>query len=1047
MFLSKISIDRPVLVVMCYLVLIVFGILAYIEFPVNLMPEMKIPFISISTVYAGAGPREVETQITKVIEDAVSTVSQIDYIQSYSLDNVGITLIKFDMGKDVNVASQEVSDKIDAIIANLPDDAEKPAVQKLDVNAFPFMLLVLSGDLDGRSLYELADKNLKDKFSQLEGVATVDIVGGYKRQINVTLKDRTVYENSLSLAQLNQILAASNLNMPAGQFVKGTQEYSVRLKGEYNDLQQLRETDIPTTYGVKKLKQLADVEDSYAEVRERAIFFNAQTNQEDDNVIMISLTNSSDGNVVKIAKSVKAMLPELKKELPQGVELNITHDLSEFTQSSVSDTLSNIIMGILLTGLILLLFLHDIRSTLIVAVSIPISMIATFVFMQMSGFTLNMMTLMGLSTTIGMLVANSIVVLENIFRHKDMGHHRMVAAERGTSEVAIAVLASTLTNVVVFLPIATMSSMIGQVFKEFGLTVTYATLISLLVSFTITPMMASRILPHKVTPTKFGVMFENWFNKIALGYERTLAWVLRRKKRAALIILATLILFIASFSVIPIIGTEMIPTMDQGYLNINVELPQGASLDQTAKTLDDITKRVSHHKEIKYIVTSIGSQGRIDTGTNLASSTVQLVDAKERKLTTMQMVDILIKELASVPNAKIAVSTSMGMGGGSNSPIDFYVKGTDTDRLEELRKEIVDKIRDVPGLINLDTSSRSGKSEITVIPDRVKMAQVGATTYDLAIALRTSVNGNVMTRYREAGNEYDINLSLDDASVDSPEKIRNLPVTIYGKNYILSQLADVTFSQGVNKIIHRDKAKAIEFTGYVAEGTTLGDVNNEIKRRISTISMPLGYGITYSGISKEMEDMMYDMMRTLILAILLTYMLMGAILESFSQPLIIIMTVPMAMIGVFASLLITKTTINIVSMMGIIMLVGIVVNNAILLLDYANQKRREGWTVHDSVLEAGRMKLKPIIMSTLAIVIGMLPMAVGMGAAGKQIRQPLGIVSFGGMIVSTALTLYIIPALYFLTTKAHPEQDKIMGNVDNQSPEPDNNIAALSDEN
>ncbi|MFB3844239.1 MAG: efflux RND transporter permease subunit [Candidatus Cloacimonadaceae bacterium] len=1047
MFLSKISIDRPVLVIMCYLVLIVFGILAYIEFPVNLMPEMKIPFISISTVYAGAGPREVETQITKVIEDAVSTVSQIDYIQSYSLDNVGITLIKFDMGKDVNVASQEVSDKIDAIIANLPDDAEKPAVQKLDVNAFPFMLLVLSGDLDGRSLYELADKNLKDKFSQLEGVATVDIVGGYKRQINVTLKDRTVYENSLSLAQLNQILAASNLNMPAGQFVKGTQEYSVRLKGEYNDLQQLRETDIPTTYGVKKLKQLADVEDSYAEVRERAIFFNAQTNQEDDNVIMISLTNSSDGNVVKIAKSVKAMLPELKKELPQGVELNITHDLSEFTQSSVSDTLSNIIMGILLTGLILLLFLHDIRSTLIVAVSIPISMIATFVFMQMSGFTLNMMTLMGLSTTVGVLVANSIVVLENIFRHKDMGHHRMVAAERGTSEVAIAVLASTLTNVVVFLPIATMSSMIGQVFKEFGLTVTYATLISLLVSFTITPMMASRILPHKVTPTKFGVMFENWFNKIALGYERTLAWVLRRKKRAALIILATLILFIASFSVIPIIGTEMIPTMDQGYLNINVELPQGASLDQTAKTLDDITKRVSHHKEIKYIVTSIGSQGRIDTGTNLASSTVQLVDATERKLTTMQMVDILIKELASVPNAKIAVSTSMGMGGGSTSPIDFYVKGTDTDRLEELRKEIVDKIRDVPGLINLDTSSRSGKSEITVIPDRVKMAQVGATTYDLAMALRTAVNGNVMTRYREAGNEYDINLSLDNASVDSPEKIRNLPVTIYGKNYILSQLADVTFSQGVNKIIHRDKAKAIEFMGYVAEGTTLGDVNNEIKRRISTISMPSGYGITYSGISKEMEDMMRDMMRTLILAILLTYMLMAAILESFSQPLIIIMTVPMAMIGVFASLLITKTTINIVSMMGIIMLVGIVVNNAILLLDYANQKRREGWTVHDSVLEAGRLKLKPIIMSTLAIVIGMLPMAVGMGAAGKQIRQPLGIVSFGGMIVSTALTLYIIPALYFLTTKAHPEQDKIMGNVDNLNPETDNNEPDLTDEN
>jgi hydrophobic/amphiphilic exporter-1 (mainly G- bacteria), HAE1 family len=1016
MFLSKLSVERPVLITMFILVFIVFGLLAFIDLPLNLMPEFKIPYISISTVYAGAGPREIETQITKVIEDAVTTVSMIDNIQSFSMDNVSISVIKFDMGKDVNVASQEVRDKIDAIVATLPTDSNKPTIQKIDINAFPFLELVLSGDIDGRTLYELADKKVKDRLSQLEGVAKVDLTGGNKRQISIKLKDRTVFENSISLTQLNQILAASNLDMPAGQFTKGTQEYSVRLKGEFQDLEQLRETEIPTQFGVKKLKQIADVEDSQEEVRSRAVFFNTANMKQDNNVVRISVTNNSDGNVVNIAKSIRKLLPELQKELPGGIELNITRDDSGFTESSVNDTISNILMGILLTGLVLFIFLHDWRSTLIVALSMPISIIATFVFMQISGFTLNMMTLMGLSTTVGILVANSIVVLENIFRHKDMGHNRKEAAHTGTSEVAVAVLAATLTNVVVFLPIATMQSMVGQVFREFGLTVTYATIISLIVSFTITPMLASRILPHKVVPTRFGRTFETWFDKISIKYGRVLQWILKSKKRAGLLIITSFMLFIASFGIIPMLGSEMMPQMDQGFVNIQIELPQGSNLEQTAKTLDEITQKISHHKEIKHLVTSIGSQGFIDTGSNLASTTVQLVDAKQRNIKTIDMVDVLIRDLASVPNARIKVSSAEGFG-GSNAPIDFYLKGTDTDKLEDLRLNVLDAIRDIPGLINLDTSSRSGKAELTIIPDRVKMAQADATTYDLALALRTSVNGIVLTKYRQQGNEYDINVSLAENSVNSPEKIRNLPITIYGQNYVLSQLAEVTFSQGVNKIIHMDKSKAVEFTGYVATGTTLGDVNREIKSRLSKINFPTGYGITYSGETKEMEEMMRDLIRTLILAILLTYMLLAAVLESFTQPLLIMMTLPLALIGVFGALLITGTTINIISMMAIIMLVGIVVNNAILLLDYANQQRRDGKPTYEALLDAGKHKLKPIIMSTLAIILGMMPMALGMGSAGKEMRQPLGIVSIGGLLLSALLTLIVIPSLYYLTTK------------------------------
>lgn len=1017
MFLSKISVNRPVMIIMIFMVFIVFGIMAYLQLPLNMMPEMKIPYISISTVYPGAGPKEVETQISKKIEDAVATVSQIDYIDSYSMDNVGICVIKFKMGKDVNIANQEVKDKIDAIITQFPVDAERPVVQKVDINAFPFMNIVLTGNIDGRALYDIADNKLKDRFSQIEGVANVELNGGNKRQINVIFKDRTVIENSISLAQMSQILAMQNMDMPAGQFDKGTQEYSVRLKGEYQDIDELRNAEIPTAFGPKKLGQIAEVEDSYETVRQRAVYFNVPKMQKESNVVRLSLVKSSDGNVVKIAEQVQKELPQIQKELPKGVELTLIRDDSSFIKASVNDTMSNILIGILLTGLILFLFLHDLRSTLIVAIAMPISIISTFMFIKALGFTMNVMTLMALSTSVGVLVTNSVVVLENIFRHKELGNSNFEAAQIGTSEIAIAVVASTLTNIVVFLPIATMTSMIGQVFKEFGVTVTVATVISLIVSFTVTPLMASRLLPDKALSTRFGRAFDAMFERFGKRYESMLHWILDNKKRAAGLLIATFVVFLTSFSVVPFLGSEMMPMLDQGYINVSAELPQGTNLEETAKTLDDISDLIAKHKEVKYIVTNLGSQGQIDKGSNLASTDIQLLDAKDRKITTNQMTGILIQELADIPNARIKVSASEAFG-GSAAPIEFFLKGQDTEKLEQLKLQIINKIRNIPGLVNLDSSTRSGKTELTIIPNRVKMAEVGASVYDLAMALRSSVEGMVSTTYRELGNEYDIKIAMDITSVDSPEKLRNLPVVIFGNNYVLSQLADITFGSGVNKITHRDKRKAIQFTGGVATGANLGDVTNQIKEELNDVELPLGYEISMGGDSEMLRETMVDMMRTFILAILLTYMLLAAILESFSQPLMILATLPLALIGVFGAMFLSGTTINIFSMMAIIMLVGIVVNNAILILDYVNMRRRGGASAHDALLEAARAKLKPIIMSTMAIVIGMLPMALGIGSAGKEFRQSMGLVTIGGLIVSSFLTLVFIPSFYFLTTKS-----------------------------
>lgn len=1003
------------MVTMGILVFIVFGILGYIDMPLNMMPDVKIPFVSITTVYPGAGPREVETQVTKKIEDAIATVGEIDYIESYSMDNVSIVVVKFNLGKSVDLANQEVKDKIDPIMRDLPSDAEKPSVQKFDIGAFPFMDIVLSGNMDGKELYDLADKKLKDRFSQIEGVANVEMTGGRKREIGIKFTDRVVYENKISMMQLMQILAAQNLDMPVGSFDRGSQEYSVRFKGEFASVDEIIELSIPTAFGNKKLYSIAEVVDGTAEVRERATYFNIADNKQEDNIVRLSLTKTSDGNVVNIAKEITKQLPSIEKELPAGVTLRIIKDESDFTKASVSDTMSNIWMGIFLTGLILLLFLHDFRSTLIVALSMPVSIISTFVFLKMSGFTINVMTLMGLSTSVGVLVTNSVVVIENIFRHKLMGNSKREAADKGSAEIAVAVFASTLTNIVVFLPIASMTSMVGQFFKEFGLTVTYATIFSLITSFTITPMLASRILPDKQIDTGFGRKFDALFDRFSESYSKLLSKILLSKKRSLLLLGGSVVILLLSFGLVPYLGTELMPSIDQGFLTIRVELPQGSNLDQCAATLNEINKRLTKYPEIEHIVTNLGSAGMVDKNANLASADVKLIDAKQRDRSTTQMISLLIKELSDVPNARIKIGQPEGFGGGD--PIQFFLQGQDTDQLERMKEEILNEIKDIPGLINLDTSTRSGRPELTIYPNREKMAEVGATVYELALALRSSVEGMVSTQYRELGNEYDIKISMEDASIDTPEKIRNLPVTIYGHSYLLSQLADVDFASGVNRVTHRDRYKAVMFSAGVALGSNLGDITNAIKTKLEKVDMPNGYQISWGGDADMLNETLIDMMRTFILAVLLTYMLLAAILESFAQPLLIMATVPLSLIGVFVSLFITGLAINIFSMMAIIMLVGIVVNNAILILDYVNMKRKEGYNSHDALIEAGKMKLKPIIMSTLSIVIGMMPMALGIGAAGKEFRQSMGVVSIGGLIVSSFLTLVVIPAFYYLTTK------------------------------
>lgn len=1027
MFLAKTSINKPIATTMGIMVFLIFGLIAFLGLNLNQMPDVEIPFVTIQTIYPGAGPKEIETLITKRIEDVVSTVSEIKRIESYSLDGASIVMIEFRLSKDVNVANQEVKDKVDLILNDLPDDAQKPTIQKFDFGAMPIISLVLSGDRDPRDLFQFADKTLKDRFGQIAGVANVDITGGQEREIRVVLDNKVIYENYISLPQMLGILKAQNMNIPGGYFQIEDQEYTVRLQGEFNDLEKFKSLQIPTAFGNKKLEQIADVIDSGKDIRRRAVYFNATNQLRDENVVRLDIIKATDGNVVKVAEAVQKVLPEIEKVLPEGTRLEVVDDKSTFIRSTVDDTMSNIFLGVILTSMILLIFLTNIRSTFIVAMSMPVSIISTFLLLQMAGLTLNTMTLMGISVSVGVLVANSVVVIENIFRHKKLGRNNREAAYKGTVEVTVAVVASTLTNLVVFLPIANMSSMVGLFLRELALAASFATIFSLIFSFTLTPMLASLILPDTQKESKFSQRMQKMYESWDEFYRRILSIALKNKFVSLGIIVFSFALFIASSMYYgPKLGFEFMPQADDGKIKIEVELPEGYNLTETASVLEEIENRVKKHPEVVFTLTDLGSISNLSTGANMARMDVKLVDSKERDISVFDMISTLVNELSDVANARVAVDVASSMGGGG-APIQFFLVGQELDVLENMKDQIIGAIQDVPGLINLDQSSRAGKPEITVYPNREKLADAGLTTQELALTLRSTIEGIESSKYRELGEEYDIIVTVKDEAVNTPEEIGPIPIVSQRGVFRLAQLADIKFTNGYTKILHRDKFTAIQFTGASAPGIPIGNVTDEIDRRVQEIEMPTGYGIRWAGNIEMMKEMNADFGFAFILAIILTYMLLAAILESFLQPFFILLTLPLAMIGVFASLYYTGISLGITSMMAIIMLIGIVVNNAILMLDFTNQLiRDEGMNAKDALIEACPTKLKPIIMSTLAIMLGMLPMALGIGDAGAEMRMPLGVVSIGGLIVSAVLTLFVIPAFYYLTssnkTKTKKEQ-------------------------
>jgi HAE1 family hydrophobic/amphiphilic exporter-1 len=1009
-----IFIRRPVLTVMMISVFVVMGLFSFSRLAIDLFPKVDIPVVTITTVYEGAGPKEVESQVTEKIEDEVSTVSNVKSIRSTSMENVSIIVVEFIVGTNVDIASIEVKDKVDAILSALPEDTKQPSVVKFDINALPVMNLSLSADSPLNEVFEYADNQVKDRLNRIDGLASVEIVGGLEREIQVNVSKEALVRYRLDINGVASVIGAENKNVPVGRLTQTEGEYTLRVQGEFVSLNDLAATSIATpSGGAVTLSDIAVITDGFKEQRESATFSGKPS-------VGIVINKRSDANTVSVASGVFEAIDDLKKNLPPGYEIGIARDRSEFIVSSVNDVISNIILGIIITAFFLYIFLHDFRFTIIASVTIPASIIATFILIYGAGFTLNVLTLMALGISIGTLVTNSLLVLENIDRHISLGETPAVAAQKGTSEIALAVAASALTNVVVFTPIAYMSGIVGQFFKQFGLTVVFATLVSLFISFTLTPMLAAKFLgprraggegriarmKHVARARRIvTVFFERWevyYEKVAGSYRKALIWCLGHPKMAAG---SAAGLFLFSFLLLSMVGGEFTPYTDQGYVSVNITMPSQARLADTEQVMDEIAAIARTRPEVATLFTVVGGENK---GINEGELIIKLVPLADRDMITSDFVNLLRPELSGIPVADIVISETSS-GPETESDIVVEVTGPDLETIRGLAGEMEAFMAGTPGLVDVATSEKAPKPEIRFIPDRYRISSLGINTAAVYAALRTSFEGDVPTVYREKGQEYDIRVRLADIDRSDADSFSEVMIGTPRGVVPVARLGEVVGGTGEAEILRKNRAKLIEVTANIGTGA-LSEYESMINKKRGQVDIPEGYSIALGGESENKAESFQSLFEALFMAIILTYIVLAIMLESFVHPLTIMLTLPLGLIGVAVALFIGGETINIMSLMAIVMLVGIVVNNAILLLDYANQLRNEGMKRRDALVEACYVRFRPIAMMNLAIALAIVPQVTGNAEAGFQ--KSMGVATIGGILLSTVFTLFLIPVIY-----------------------------------
>ena len=1084
MWLTSTSIRRPVFILMVVTALIVLGWSAMSKMNLEQNPKVDFPFVAVITSYPGAGPEEIETQVTKKIEDAVASVNGVKSLTSSSQEGVSSVNIEFNLGVASDVAAADVRDRIAQTRVTLPVDVLEPVVIKFDVNAMPIMFYGLTGNRPSRDIRDIADNVIKPRLGKVPGVAAINVTGGDVREISVGVRKERLDAYGITISQLVQLLKANTLNFPVGHIVEGPRETNLRVIGEYQNAQQIADTRLRMPNGqTVRLSDIADVRDSVKERRDIT-----RIDRRDSVGIVIQKT--SEANTVSVAQGVKREIEAIQRDLPKDMKFIVNSDTSIEVEESVHDVQTSLILGAFLAVLVVYVFLHSARGTLIVAIAIPTSIMATFLPMWAFGFTLNGMTLLALSLSVGILVDDSIVVLENIYRHLHRGETPEQAAVNGRSEIGLAAITITLVDCVVFLPIAFMGGISGMFFRSFGITVAVATLFSLFMSFTLTPMLASRwYRPGEGGHATRGIFgaFNRFYSFLDNSYRRILGWALRY--RGIIVYVGTGMLFlifivIASsvsrsfagmpmmmgmflvFGLImlwryrilglivtgagvaavffaygmgmavgrPLLNFRFAPDQDQGLISITGELPAGTSLARTMEVVERVEKVVADTPDVRSNFVSVGSTsggmfGQGSTGPQFFTMSAKLKDKVSlgdsinpfadtkgmRTRSDSAIADDIRSRAGQIPGTQLMVSNVTGFGGGG-SPMQVDITGNNIDELTALGNKVLTIFKEEPGVINPDISIRIGRPEQQIAIDREKAAQYGLSVAQIATALRTSIEGDDTTVFREGGNEYRVRVHFDEENRKSAAELESIIVgttTGAGGSSQPVRLADVarTFpATGPTKIDRKNRQKLVSVTSDLKPGYATGNLRLNIDKKLANITWGAN-SFAWGGENQTQAEEGVFMMAALGMAVLLVYMLMAALFNNLLHPLVIMLSLPQAMVGALLGLIVAGHALSIVSMIGIIMLMGLVTKNAILLVDYTNTLRERGLERTEAILQAGPTRLRPIMMTTIAMVAGMLPTALGLGR-GAEFRAPLATPVIGGLILSTMLTLLVIPCVY-----------------------------------
>jgi len=1015
MSITNISVKRPTLVVVVFSILVLTGLVGYHTLTYELLPKLSTPVITITTIYPGAGPNEVETSVTKKIEEAVSDLENLDYTQAISQEGVSVVTASLKHGTNVDNALQDAQRKVNTIKSDLPTSVKDPSLGKFSLDELPIMRIGASSDMDERTFTTLLDKTIKPELARIDGVAKIDLTGGENREIKINVKNEKLKFYNISILQVSDAIVKANLNFPTGSIKNTQQDVSIRLSGKIASLEELNNLAVSVASDGSQvyLKDVAEIFDTKEEAKS-ITRVNAQPS------IGISITKTKEGNTVGISEEVKKKLAEFEQHYKgQNMHFVISNDSADFTKEAADAVIDDLIIAVILVAAIMLLFLHNMRNALIVMVAVPVSVVATFAVMAAFGFSLNLMSLLGLSLVIGILVDDSIVVLENIHLRMEQGSSAWDAAVDTWQHIGISVTSITLVIVAVFLPITFVKGIVSDLLFQFSIVVVAATVISWLVSFTLTPWLASRFTklshlnPKKITDRPL-IWFESAVKSFQNFFKSLLEWALHHKRIAFSAIMA---LVIVSFGLVSsgMIGVEFVSSGDNGEFQIEAEMPKETPLEQTNYLAQQIEKKLLSDPNVTNVFTTVGASSGKSSATSspyIAQLNVKLVPGEKRSLSSSDYAaKTKIDIQRDIPGAKISALPVSMVSGATSSPIQFEVQGANLDTILASSEKLKDIFKSVPGTAEIKSSMEGGSPEIAIKIDREKLAELNLTLDMVGATMQNAFAGNDQSKFLVESEEYPIRVQLDQFDRRNSRDVSNLSFQNTKGNLIkLSQFATIEPSTGPTSLERKDKIPTVTVTAQVV-GRPTGTVGQEIQAKIDKASFPAGVDIVAGGDVKNQAEGFSSLLIALAASIVLVYLIMVALYDNYVYPFVVMFSVPVAMIGAFLALALTMTNLSIFGMLGMIMLVGLVIKNAILIVDFTNQLKKEGYNSFDALIQATMDRFRPILMTTIAMVIAMLPIALASGA-GSEWKNGLAWVLIGGLTSSMLFTLIIVPVTY-----------------------------------